>query len=56
MKKKLIFEVEEGYTTCRTCPISEYCQENETLVNIPCGNYDLSTLKFIGEEDYDNEH
>lgn len=54
MKKRLIFEVEEGNTKCDKCPfraISEnddMCGDrNETF---DCCKYDLSTLKFIGEE------
>lgn len=54
MKKRLIFEVEEG--TCEDCG---YCPFNGTFNNgeviceilgVGCKNYDLSTLKFIGEE------
>lgn len=56
MKKRLIFEIEEGNTECCNCPfraISEnddMCgDKNETF---DCCKYDLSTLKlkFIEEE------
>lgn len=62
MKKKLIFEVEEGITnTCKICPFGVLRQDKgyycrDTTKGLNCNNYDLSTLKFIGEEDYDNEH
>lgn len=53
MKKRLIFEVEEGNTNCLDCPIYQGCQRNESLDNIPCDMYNLSTIKFIeiNEED-----
>lgn len=54
MKKKLIFEVEEGNTWCIQCPF--YIAGNCENKKIDCEKNDLSTLKFIGEEDYDNEH
>lgn len=46
MKKRLIFEVEEGKTDCRKCPEEVRCDKQL----IDCGKYDLSTIKFIGEE------
>ena len=49
MKKKLIFEVEEGVTNCSLCPEEVRCDKQL----IDCTKYDLSTLKFIGEEDDD---
>lgn len=54
MKKKLVFEVEEGNTNCLSCAISSYCITKETLDNIPCDKYDLSTLKYIGEDEKDS--
>lgn len=50
MKKRLIFEVEEGDTNCLTCSLYQGCGRNDDLCNIPCDKYDLSTLKFLGEE------
>lgn len=48
MKKRLIFEVEEGDTRCGICPVSAYCKISRNLDNVPCDRYDLSTLKYIG--------
>lgn len=63
MKKRLIFEVEEGTTKdCEHCKFGQ-CkysitgEENWSCQNmfeegvLDCEVYDLSTLKFIGEED-----
>lgn len=47
MKKILKFEVEEGDTKCSQCPEEIRCDRQL----IDCKKYDLSTLKFIGEED-----
>lgn len=56
MKKRLIFEVEEGNTIyCDKCPfwvINEdeaTCGDRNEIFN--CTKYDLSTLKFKYEED-----
>lgn len=56
MKKKLIFEVEDGGCDCKTCPFSVWdevkghiCGDPNELLN--CTDYDLSTLKLIGEDD-----
>ena len=60
MKKRLIFEVEEGVCHCDKCPfgvkigmiynrIQYSCKD--TTDHFYCNRYDLSTLKFIGEEE-----
>lgn len=62
MKKILKIEVEEGYTKeCEKCPfgvfkhdwnlgIDEYtCNPDKNPFN--CGKYDLTTLKFIEDEE-----
>lgn len=51
MKKRLIFEVEEGNTHCNDCPISLYCKVRDRLDNIPCSRYDLTTLRYIGVDE-----
>lgn len=59
MKKRLIFEVEEGVIHCDNCPfgvglgvidgrVQYSCKDAETYFD--CNKYDLSTLKLIGEE------
>ena len=58
MKKRLVFEVEEGDTTsCEECTLSVY--DGDECVyrccdladcKLSCKKYNLSTLKFIGEE------
>lgn len=50
MKKILKFEVEKGSTDCLCCPFwtIEFCGNENDVFN--CCEYDLSTLKFIGEE------
>lgn len=63
MKKILRFEVEdfeEGGTECCRCPFAvwdEYkgisCNGAEELLK--CYEYNLSTLKFIGEERYESK-
>lgn len=71
MKKRLIFEVEEGETMeCNSCAFSELvecdydeCYHNELHVCenglksiFDCDKYDLSTLKFIGEEEIEHKN
>lgn len=50
MKKILKFEVEEGDTQCGSCPfnLGRNCGDRSCIID--CEAYDLSTLKFIGEE------
>lgn len=50
MKKRLIFEVEEGQTQCSSCPfnLGRNCGNRRCIID--CEAYDLSTIKFIGEE------
>ena len=56
MKKILRFEVEEGRTPgCDGCPFNTICKEHYAcgilnIEDIDCDEYDLATLKFIGEE------
>lgn len=60
-KKKLVFEVEEGTTqNCKSCPFSklidtdygdDYVCENGIDDIFDCEKYDLSTFKFIEEEE-----
>ena len=55
MKKRLIFEVEEGNTIyCDKCPFWVVTEDEATCgdrnENFKCTKHDLSTLKFIGEE------
>lgn len=52
MKKILKFTAEEGNTQCGECPISAYCKFHSNLDDIPCDRYDLTTLDYIGDEDY----
>lgn len=61
MKKILKFEVEEGMTPdCKSCKFSrlidtdygdDYVCENGIDDTIDCEKYDLSTFKFIGEDE-----
>ena len=55
MKKKLIFEVEEGTCEdCARCPFDGTFDNGDMIcetLEVDCQKYDLSTLKFIGEED-----
>lgn len=59
MKKRLIFEVEEGITHCDKCPFGVETGMVYYRILYSCGNaadyfdcnsYDLSTLKFIEED------
>lgn len=55
MKKRLVFEVEEGPTIyCDKCPFWVIKEDEATCgdrnENFKCTKYDLSTLKLIGEE------
>lgn len=56
MKKRLIFEVEEGKTPgCDGCPFNTIYKERSAcgilnIEDIDCDEYNLTTLKFIGEE------
>lgn len=55
MKKRLIFEVEEGNTTyCEKCPFWVVDEDEAACGDrngtFDCTRYKLSTLKFIGEE------
>lgn len=55
MKKILKFEVEEGNIECEKCPFrvwyrDEYiCRDKKGYFD--CKKYDLSTLKFIGDDE-----
>lgn len=54
MKKKLIFEVEEGETFCQACPFHiglRHCYVSYKKIEKTCRKFDLETLEFIGEED-----
>lgn len=54
MKKVLKFEVEEGKTVCGyiNCPVYDSCMlTQDSIFDGPCKKYDLSTLKFIGEDE-----
>lgn len=54
MKKRLIFEVEEGTCEdCACCPFNGTFDTGDVIcetLGVSCRKYDLSTLKFIGEE------
>lgn len=53
-KKKLIFEVEIGYTNdCELCPFNGLMASDEPVckhLGLNCKEYDFSTFKLIGEE------
>ena len=66
MKKILRFEVEEGDTpSCEKCELSAYDGE-ECIYNccflarreekLNCAKYDMSTIKFIGEESNESKN
>lgn len=60
MKKRLIFEVEEGDTSCNDkCPFFTLTDFGEVCGNkndvFDCCDYDISTLKFIGEYEENSE-
>lgn len=50
MKKRLVFEVEEGGTACECCPFYRVGCNCVNKSFIDCGKYNLSTLKLIEEE------
>ena len=53
MKKRLIFEVEEGLTNCRACPFWEF-ENNDSICNTEdrlCDRLNLSTIEFIKENE-----
>lgn len=63
MKKRLIFEVEEGVCHCAKCPfgvvnviynLPQYSCAS-SIDHLSCKKYDLATLKFIGEDEKDSK-